>query len=402
MKKLVFPTLFLALFWAGCTKKEEGLAQLDETKTVYEGNLFITGKTDLSALKNVTIVDGSVTISDEISQGHPAVITTAVVKDISALKNLKRITGSLTIGRLSELKSLDALGNVENIDGDIYLTPTTLSLSDWGMPKLKRLKNLRITGLIGALSFKNLGTNLEVENLTIEHSGLDSISDMSSLANVTNLNISNNQNLKSIGNMLNMTIKKQVSITSNEKLARIGVVKSISAGASVVLHTLAIENLDMLSNTSNLMSLSIQFCKNMRSINLSNFTNLTVFTLTDSRFIKSIDGFQNCRKGTIILINNSSLENINELGNLTNVRTMHIVNNPNLKSIASLTGLGEENVAFSSLNISDNINLMDLCPIARIVKTNLKLRQTNVHVLLPVIKDNGVTMTLDEMIAKCP
>lgn len=402
MKKLVLLPILLLFILAGCTKKDDGLKQIDAYQTVYQGNLYVTGATDLTAFKNITNLEGSLTISDEISMGHPAVTTKSVVKDISALKNLKIITGGLTIGQLSELKSLAALANVERIDEGISIAVAATPPTDWGMPKLTTLNHLQFVGLNGVLSFKNLGTNLQIKSLSIATSAIDSITNLSSLGQIGTLSINGNSNLKSIGDMSNLSILNGFYVIGSDKLTRIGKIKNISAHASVVLHTLNIENLDCLSNVSYLGDLSIQFCKNMRSLNLSNFKNINYFSLTDSRYIKTLDGFQNCRKMSVVLVNNASLENLDGLQNMTNASTVHIANNFSLKSIAALSNLGDANTIVSVLNVSDNINLQDLCPVSKVVKNALKARQTNPMITLPVVKNNGIGMSLEDMVAKCP
>jgi Receptor L domain len=398
MKKLIF-LLTISIFGAiSCTKKEDGLRQLDEYQTLYKGNVFITGNTDMSVFKNITTIDGSLTLSD--GNGHPSVGNTTPVTDISALKNLKTITGNFTLSNINQLKSLEALSNLETINGDVVIASSSLT-SFSGLQKLTRLKSMVISSAGPELSLKGFGKDIGITQLTINHNfNLKKLTDLESLGVVTFFSLQGNANLTSVGDMVNTTIGNQFIISGSPLLTSLGKI-NVSSAAAVHITDTDLDNLSCLSNITKLQQLIIGNNKNLRTLNLEKFTNITNFTLHNTNYIKSLSGLENCKIISASISNNFGLEHVDALKNMNGGNYVYISNNPNLKSIEGLSNLGETNMGFGFVSITGNINLSNLCPIAKVVRQIMKARETNAHIQVPDISNNAVRMTVEEMMKNC-
>ena len=400
MKKLIFILSISILGAVSCTKKEEGLRQLDEYQTFYKGDVYITGNTDMSVFKNITTIDGSLTLSDGNTYGHPPVGSITPVKDISALKNLKTITGNFTLSSVNQLKSLEALSNLETINGDVAIASSSLT-SFSGLQKLTKLKSIVISSTGPELSLKGFGKNIAITQLTINNNhSLKKLTDLESLGLVTFFSLQGNVNLTSVGDMVNTTIGNQFIISGSPLLTSLGKI-NVSSNAAIHILDTDLDNLSCLSNLTKIQQLFIGNNKNLRTLNLEKLTTVPHFALYGSDFIKSLSGLENCKINSVNISNNFALENVDALKNMNGGNSVNISNNPNLKSIDGLSNLGENNSGFSTVNITGNINLSNLCPIAKVVRQIMKARETNAHIQVPNITNNAVRMTVDEMMKNC-
>lgn len=404
MKKLIFLLTLTSFCILSCAKKDDGLRQLDEFQPFLNSDLVITGKTDLTPYKNLTTLEGSLTLTDITSFGHPITYSSTPVTDISALKNLKRISGNLIINGLLNLKSLEALSNLEQIDGNVSISGK-MSLTDFkGLEKLSRLKNVQINTLNSELSLKGFGKNISIEFLNISSTLLKQIKDLESLGKIEVFNIMNNSSLTSIDNMSNINITKQLVISDCPNLTTIGKINAADQNAGIHILDTNIEDLSCLSNINKLGQLLLIKNKSLNTLNTENLTGVVNLVIHTNPYLKTMKGLENCQVGTISLQNNFRLNNIDDLKNVKKCYALTITDNPSLKSIDVLSNVGEENTYFNTLVISGNIILNDLCPLSKAVKKLLKTRQTNVHMglSLPNIANNGTNMTFDDMIKTCP
>jgi hypothetical protein len=425
MKKLISILTLATISLVGCTKKEEGLTPLNEYQTVYKGDVFITGRTDMSVFKNITTIDGSLTLTDFLG-GHPDVNNTAPVTDISALKNLKRVIGSVTLQGLSKISSLETLSNLAKIEGNLTLqglskissletlnslekidgnlTILNCNFADFkGFEKLSSLKNVDIVTLGSDISFKGFGKGISIERLNISSgSTLKQIKDLESLGKVQFFNIINIPNLTSIGDMSNINITKQMVISNCPNLTTIGKINTADQYASIHILDSNIEDLSCLSTIKKLNQLLLINNKNLKTLNTENLTNVGNLTMHTNANLKSLKGFENCQIGNISLQNNVRLENIEHLKNLKKCYAITLTDNTSLKSIDALSNIGEESNFFNYIAISGNIVLNDLCPLSSAVKKLLKNRETNVHVTLPIITNNATNMSYEDMLKTCP
>jgi Receptor L domain len=366
---------------------------------VYKGDVYITGSTDMSVFKNITTIDGSLTLSDLIE--HTSMSNTTPVTDISALKNLKTITGNFTLSNVNQLKSLEALSNLETINGDVFITSSSLTSFN-GLQKVKRLKNVIINSAGPELSLKGLGKDIGITQLTISNNAnLKKLTDIESLGLITFFSLHNNANLISIGDMVNTTIGNQFIISGSPLLKSLGKI-NVSNAAAVHISDTDLEDLSCLSNISKLGQLLLIGNKNLKSLNVENLTSVTTITFHTNPYLKTLKGLENCEIGNISLQNNVRLENINDLKSIKKCYGLTITDNTNLKSIDALSMVGEDATLFGYLNITGNINLNDLCPLSKAVKRLLKTRETYPHTSLPNIANNGTNMTYNDMIKTCP
>jgi Receptor L domain len=398
MKKLIFILTISIIGAVSCTKKEEGLRQLDEYRSIYKGDVFISGKTDMTAFANITTIYGSLTISDVF--GHPDIDNTSPVTDLSALKNLKTITGNFTLTKVNQLKSLEALSNLENINGDVVISSSSLTSFN-GLQKLTRLKSMVISTTGSELSLKGFGKNIGITQLTINNNfNLKKLTDLESLGVVTFFSLQGNANLTSVGDMVNTTISNQFIISGSPLLTSLGKI-NVSSAAAVHITDTDLDNLSCLSNITKLQQLIIGNNKNLRTLNLEKFTSVTSFALHNTNFIKSLSGLENCKISSVTITNNFGLENVDALKNMNGGNFVNIANNPNLKSIDGLSNLGENNLGYASVSITGNVTLNNLCPIAKVVRQIMKFRETNAHIQVPNISNNAVRMTVEEMMKNC-
>jgi Receptor L domain len=403
MKKIIFLLTLTTFCILSCEKKEDGLRQLDEFQSYLRTDLVITGKTDLTPYKNLTTLEGSLTLTDITSPMHPITYSSTPINDISALKNLKRISGNLNINGLVGLKSLEALSNLEKIDGNISISGK-ISLTDFrGLEKLTRLKNVQISTTSSEISLTGFGTNINIEQLNINGGNdLKRIKGLESLGEIQIFNIMSIPNLTSIDDMSNINIKRQLVISGCPNLTTIGKIKATDQFAGIHILDTNVEDLSCLSDINKLGQLLIIRNKNLKSLNTENLTNVSNITIHTNIYLKTLKGLENCQIGDVSLQNNARLSNIDDLKKIKKCYGLTITDNPNLKSIDVLSNVGEEITNFSYLIISGNINLNDLCPLSKAVKKLLKTRETNKHIGLPVIANNGTNMSFDDMINTCP
>jgi Receptor L domain len=404
MKKIIFILTLTSFGILSCTKKDDGLRQLDEFQSFLRSDLVITGKTDLTSFKNLTTLEGSLTLTDITSFGHPVTYSSTPISDISALKNLKRISGNLNINGLLSLKSLEALSNLEQIDGDILISGK-LSLTDFtGLEKLSKLRNVLINTSISEISLKGFGKNVSIENLSIYGIELKRIKDLESLGKIQIFNIMSNPYLASIDDMSNINITRQLVISGCPNLTTIGKINAADQFAGIHIIDTNVEELSCLSNINKLGQLLIIKNKSLKTLNTENLTNVVDLAIHTNPYLKTLKGIENCQISNMGLQNNVRLNNIDDLKNMKKCHSLTITDNPNLKSIDVLSNVGEENTFFNHLVISGNIVLNDLCPLSKAVKKLLKTRETNQHMglSLPNIANNGTNMTFNDMLKACP
>lgn len=422
MKKLIFILTISVFGVLSCTKKEEGLRPLDEYQTIYKGDVFISGRTDMTPFKNITTIDGSLTISDVF--GHPDIDNTSPVTDMSALKNLKTIRGNFTLTQVNQLKSLEALSNLETIRGDFKLTQVnqlksleglgnletiggdvviaSSALTNFsGLQKLTEIKSMTISTNGTELSLKGFGKDIRITRLTINNSlKLTKLTNLESLGVVNFFSLHGNTNLTTVGDMVNTVIGNEFIILGSPFLTSLGKINANTTASIQILDT-NLDNLSCLSNLTKIQLLFIGNNKNLRTLNLEKLTTVPYFTLYGSNFIKSLSGLENCKINSVSISDNFSLENVDALKNMNGNNSVHIVNNSNLKSIEGLSNLGTISMGSNYVNISGNINLSNLCPVAKVVRQIMKARETNAHIQVPNITNNAVRMTVDEMMKNC-
>jgi hypothetical protein len=298
---------------------------------------------------------------------------------------------------------LEALSNLEKIDGNISISGK-ISLTDFrGLEKLTRLKNVQISTTSSEISLTGFGTNINIEQLNINGGNdLKRIKGLESLGEIQIFNIMSIPNLTSIDDMSNINIKRQLVISGCPNLTTIGKIKAADQFAGIHILDTNVEELSCLSNINKLGQLLVIKNKNLKTLNTENFTSVDNLAIHTNPYLKTLKGLENCQVANIGLQNNARLSNIDDLKNMKKCYGLTITDNPNLKSIDVLSNVGDDNTNFSYLIITGNINLNDLCPLSKAVKKLLKTRETNQHLGLPSIANNGTNMSFDDMIKTCP
>jgi internalin A len=134
-----------------------------------------------------------------------------------------------------------------------------------------------------------------------------------------------------------------------------------------------IENLDFLSNLTNITELSLQSCKNLTNIDgLANLTNIKSLDLYGCSSLKNIDSLAKLKNLTNLNLGScSSLENINSLSELEKLTELNLDWCSNLTNIDCLANIEDLNVSFSQMFFEDWDSL------AKLTKIKLKLNFNN-------------------------
>lgn len=203
-----------------------GFASSFPNCTEIAGNLTITGSdiTDLSALSNLTDVEGSLLLRfnfdldslaglDHISsvEGNLEVSGNNDLATLSELANVSSLGGSLLIGNNNDLTSLTGLDGLSSVPGDIVISRNDHLIS------LAALNNISSLGGMLVIAVNNKLTTL---------AGLESISAVGG-----NLDISLNEALVSLAGLDNITsVDGEITIIFNDILTDITAISNISPG----------------------------------------------------------------------------------------------------------------------------------------------------------------------------
>lgn len=234
MKNFHFILMIFIAFLTSCSDKKEMKHEQSNipTKTelkpnttdkVYEGDAFLQTQEHINEFgkNNYTFINGKLIIGDETSSekseeeitleplkslkfvdGEMKILSFKNIENTQGLENLEVVNGTLTISG-NHILEIGGFDHLHTINGDLIFGGNSFgsenSMKIVGFQKIKKLKNLYITGndnLTVLDAFHNLE---EVNTLQIMNSKLEKIDNFKSLKTVKkNLSIEYCENLKKV------------------------------------------------------------------------------------------------------------------------------------------------------------------------------------------------------------
>ena len=199
-------------------------------------------------------------------------------------------------------------------------------------------------------------TNLQTLNL----SG-NSISDIGALANLTNLtelNLSGNKIISDISALGNLTNLQTLNL-SNNNISDIGALASLTNLQTLYLSNNNISDISALGGLTNLTELDWSYNKNISIGALANLPNLQTLDLSGNGII-SIGELGSLPNLQTLNLSSNNISDISALGNLTNLQTLNWSYNKiiYISTLRNLTNLQTLNL--SGNNISDISTLRNL------------------------------------------
>ena len=207
-------------------------------------------------------------------------------------------------------------------------------------------------------------TNLQTLNL----SG-NSISDIGALANLTNLtelNLSGNKIISDISALRNLTNLQTLNL-SNNNISDIGALASLTNLQTLYLSNNNISDISALGGLTNLTELDWSYNKNISIGALANLPNLQTLDLSGNGII-SIGELGSLPNLQTLNLSSNNISDISALGNLTNLQTLNWSYNKiiYISTLRNLTNL-------QTLNLSGN-NISDISALRSL--TNLQTLKT--------------------------
>ena len=251
-----------------------------------------------------------------------------------------------------------------------------LDLSEKGLSNisdisaLANLTNLQTLNLSGN-SISDIGALANLTNLTeLNLSGNKIISDISALRNLTNLqtlNLSNN-NISDIGALANLPNLQTLDLSGNGIIS-IGELGSLPNLQTLNLSSNNISDISALGNLTNLQTLNWSYNKIIYISTLRNLTNLQTLNLSGNNIsdISALRSLTNLQTLKTLHLSGNKISDISALANLTNLQTLDLSGNgiSDISALESLTNLK----TLKTLHLSSN-KISDISALANL--TNLQ------------------------------
>ena len=312
------------------------------------------------------------------------------IKDISALSDLTLITDlNLSENDIKDLSPLSGLKNLNMLDlsGNNISDLSKLNL-DWA--KLESLRELTLNeneSLIGLSSLIGLNHLLKLD---LNHTGItdadiksigemdqlealslgdDSLTDLSALASLTNLQtlyLNNNESINDFSFLKNLRSLRVLDLSatglSDDDLQTLSGIKSLTE--LTIQGNKAITDLKSLSTLKGLTVLDAQSCSISDLASLKGLTELNSLVLADNQ-VKSIEDIQGLSHLVYLDLRSNQIESISALDGLSNeLGTLYLQNNQisgNLDTLADMKQL-------TTLDISDNNDISDMSALLNLKK----------------------------------
>ena len=271
------------------------------------------------------------------------------------LEGKKKISGNLVINNQNNsITDLATLSNIVEIKGDLQLLYFNSPLSFDGLQNLVTIGGLKIQYLenFEEKEFNKI-SNVEIkQSIEIEHTEVSCFPEFN--------------NLKSISGYIRMF--------SNKKLKNINFLRnleSVGLDIKITVHD-SLKNLDGLNKVHSTKELFIRKNENLEEISSTSFSLSVVDDITFDR--------------------NEKLENLSALENLTIINNeLSISSNFKLTSIEGLRNLKSD---LNKIYVGNNSELENFCPLKNVLSAN-DPDEVN-------ITNNGIEITVDEIINNCP
>ncbi|MDO6439070.1 hypothetical protein Q4534_16740 [Cyclobacterium sp. 1_MG-2023] len=308
---------------------------------------------DSFGLKGYDIIHGNLTLG----QSHEG--STDPIQDLSALASIEQVDENLIISGNPDLQSLEGLKYIQTISQDLIIrsNPKLKSFSD--LTSLENLTGLNLTNNPSMQNFEGLEhLTSKLEGLHIE--SMQHFIDFSGFENATNLQkitIQSNTNIKHL-KFPNQTeiINSKVTVKNNPSLISFG----DEEGGFMFIEKLHLEGNDNLANLDGLLQSNGEGISELIVKLLPKVT-----TLSPLFFNKEIEG--------IHLYYNESLEDIDAIGTGETINDLFAIKgNPKLKNLDGFKGISKISFYIIALPgypisppnkiiIEDNESLVDFC-----------------------------------------
>ena len=209
------------------------------------------------------------------------------------------------------------------------------------------------------------------KKLDLSEKGLSNISDISALANLTNLqtlNLSGNS-ISDIGALANLTNLTELNLSGNKIISDISALRNLTNLQTLNLSSNNISDISALGNLTNLQTLNWSYNKIIYISTLRNLTNLQTLNLSGNNIsdISALRSLTNLQTLKTLHLSGNKISDISALANLTNLQTLDLSGNgiSDISALESLTNLK----TLKTLHLSSN-KISDISALANL--TNLQ------------------------------
>lgn len=342
-------------------------------ENIYNGNINLQNQIDVDnfGLLNYDTITGTLEIGIETftsasnvvdltplstlqSVNHLIINTAVNLLSLEGLHNLNSSVKSLRLWRNHRLRNIDALSNINSIEGLIIF---------------------ECRSLVSIASLENAFAPTFTEIFIAENDELRNIDPLESFTAASTsdpgIKILYNSSLQNINGLRNIiTPGERLSIVGNPSLLNIDGLESITQiQDSNFTSYLEIINNDLIENLDGLNQLTsfpgyLKITENGALQNLNGLTNLTTpvefIDISGNSALTSLEGLAGIPGSpdlSIFITLNPSLINLSGLNNLTECFSINISNNDNLTNMSALNSLTDCNLI--SVNYNNNLTNLD-------------------------------------------
>jgi Secretion system C-terminal sorting domain len=330
---------------------------------VWNGNLTFSNQADIDNFSNsnYTIVNGAITISDDLDGQHDIrnlaglAGITAVTGAVSITNNnflvntvflnFTSIGGNLRIQNNASLSTINGLSNLGflglqlSIENNSSLTSVTAFGSLTSTNSLRIAQNPLLNNLSGLSNLAGALQFMVIDNNT----SLTSIASFSNITGITNLFISNNAALTTLNGLQNLQKSFIISIVNNTSLASMAALGRLHVvnGAFTIEQNPVLVNIQGLETLDTLANLKIEQNNAITSIQgpSAGCTTTGRIEIFNNPSLTAITGFSGTRVSSIDIENNWVLSSLNAFPNLEVASDFKLVNNYNLATINPMPNL---------------------------------------------------------------
>ncbi|MBC3759271.1 hypothetical protein H7U19_12705 [Hyunsoonleella sp. SJ7] len=315
---------------------------------IYSGNLIINCNQYLKNFikEKYTIIDGDLTIKDDNCTSNSGL---EVITSLIGLESISKVNGTLQITSSPYISSLEGLENL-TYTSHLFVNVNQTLVSLNGIENITSANRI----FIGSNeSLKNL-KGLENLNLTesfeiIKNKNLTNLTDFVNFNYASSLTIKDNPQLVNLKGLENIErIQGGVNIISNNSLVDLTGLNGLSR-AKVI----KIENNKTLENLKGLEGIHTEY----GGISTSSGVDLII---NNNESLENLTELDIAAIGNLFITNNNNLKNLIGLNSLKSATTLKIENNDSLSSLLGLESLIR---IINKFHVTNNINLVDFCPI---------------------------------------
>ncbi len=205
-----------------------------------------------------------------------------------------------------------------------------------GMNKFKKLKRLEIKhtfiskhGKVKTtpLKIQNLDGMKNLEQLILTDNGIEKIEGLDGLKNLKKLDLSNNQ-IKEIEGLYALVNLEILKLNRNDEINEVKGLKNNKKLKELYLNNSSISKLNNINHLKELEFISLMRVKKLKEIgNLDNLKKLRIFFMSHNPNFNRIDEISRLEGLEDIMVEKSSIDNIDSLEKLRDMKIMELNNN---------------------------------------------------------------------------